>query len=161
MRAAELPVKQLSVATARRRPVISLTPLIDVVFILLVFFMLASSFLDWRTLSLDTAAAGAPAPAEEAPFVVQIDAGELRLNGDAITLAALIDAACARRPASQPVSLQPMAETRVQAVVRVLDALNAAGVGPLKLVDDPDWRADEARPVTGGDIAPRTGRGEG
>lgn len=31
---------------------ISLTPLIDVVFILLVFFMLASSFLDWRTVDL-------------------------------------------------------------------------------------------------------------
>ncbi|WP_417455223.1 ExbD/TolR family protein [Kiloniella sp.] len=33
-------------------PVISLTPLIDVVFILLIFFMLASSFLDWRELSV-------------------------------------------------------------------------------------------------------------
>ena len=32
---------------AAPRP-ISLTPLIDVVFILLIFFMLASSFLDWR-----------------------------------------------------------------------------------------------------------------
>ena len=31
---------------------ISLTPLIDVVFILLVFFMLASSFLDWRSIDL-------------------------------------------------------------------------------------------------------------
>jgi len=159
MRAAELPVKPLAVATARRRPVISLTPLIDVVFILLVFFMLASSFMDWRTLALDTAAAGAPAPAEEAPFVVQIDAGELRLNGDAITLEALIDAARARRPAVQPVSLQPMAETRVQAVVRVLDALNGAGVGPLKLVDDPDWQGDEALPATSDDLATNAGRG--
>ena len=37
----------------RRRNLISLTPLIDVVFILLVFFMLASSFLDWRSITLD------------------------------------------------------------------------------------------------------------
>ena len=36
----------------RRRSPISLTPLIDVVFILLVFFMLASSFLDWRSITL-------------------------------------------------------------------------------------------------------------
>jgi len=149
-------MRTLAAPTARRRSVISLTPLIDVVFILLVFFMLASSFLDWRTLALDTAAAGAPAPAEEAPFLVQIETGELRLNGAAITLATLIDAARVRRPAAQPVSLQPMAETRVQAVVRVLDALNAAGVGPLKLVDDPAWQGDEARPATGGDIAPET-----
>ena len=31
---------------------ITLTPLIDVVFILLIFFMLASSFIDWRALDL-------------------------------------------------------------------------------------------------------------
>ncbi|MEM6945656.1 MAG: biopolymer transporter ExbD, partial [Pseudomonadota bacterium] len=34
----------------RKRLRISITPLIDVVFILLVFFMLASSFLDWRSI---------------------------------------------------------------------------------------------------------------
>jgi len=152
-------MRTLAAPTARRRSVISLTPLIDVVFILLVFFMLASSFMDWRTLLLETAAAGAPAPAEESPFVVQIETGELRLNGDAITLEEMIDAAHARRPAAQPVSLQPMAETRAQAVVRVLDALNAAGVGPLKLVDDPDWQRDEARPATSDDLATNAGRG--
>lgn len=36
----------------RRRSLISLTPLIDVVFILLVFFMLASSFIDQRDIKL-------------------------------------------------------------------------------------------------------------
>jgi biopolymer transport protein ExbD len=36
----------------RRRRLISLTPLIDVVFILLVFFMLASSFMEWRLIDL-------------------------------------------------------------------------------------------------------------
>lgn len=34
----------------RRRTVISLTPLIDVVFILLLFFMLTSNFVPWRIL---------------------------------------------------------------------------------------------------------------
>ena len=43
----------------RRRPLISLTPLIDVVFILLVFFMLASSFLDWRSIDLNAPAQAA------------------------------------------------------------------------------------------------------
>ena len=31
-----------------RRSLVSLTPLIDVVFILLIFFMLASNFVDWQ-----------------------------------------------------------------------------------------------------------------
>ncbi|MFK8076305.1 MAG: ExbD/TolR family protein [Granulosicoccus sp.] len=42
----------LNLATKRRRSVISLTPLIDVVFILLLFFMLASNFSQERSLSL-------------------------------------------------------------------------------------------------------------
>ena len=43
---------------SRRRALIGLTPLIDVVFILLVFFMLASSFLDWRAIDLTAPARG-------------------------------------------------------------------------------------------------------
>ena len=43
---------RLSAENTDKLPVISLTPLIDVVFILLIFFMLASSFLDWRELSV-------------------------------------------------------------------------------------------------------------
>jgi len=151
--------RKLADQSSRRKAIISLTPLIDVVFILLVFFMLASSFMDWRTLSLDTAAAGEPAPAEQEAFVVAIHADELRLDGQRIDLATLIDRARARRPAAQPVSLQPMTETRVQAVVRVLDALNAAGVGPLKLVDDPAWQGDEAAPAAGDDLATNVERG--
>ncbi|MEF8794620.1 ExbD/TolR family protein [Thiohalorhabdus sp.] len=134
---------------ARRKPVISLTPLIDVVFILLVFFMLASSFMDWRSLSLDTSAAGEPAPAEQTPFVVQISKESLRLNGDAITLEALIDKARARQPADQPVHLQPSSDTRVQGMVSILDALSAAGVQPLKLVEDPGWRPAPAQGASG------------
>lgn len=40
----------------KRRPkqLISITALIDVVFILLLFFMLTSTFLKWRTLTLET-----------------------------------------------------------------------------------------------------------
>ncbi|KKJ76684.1 hypothetical protein WH95_11085 [Kiloniella litopenaei] len=43
---------RLSGDNTDKLPVISLTPLIDVVFILLIFFMLASSFLDWRELRI-------------------------------------------------------------------------------------------------------------
>ena len=37
---------------SRRRALISLTPLIDMVFILMVFFMLASSFQTWRAIAV-------------------------------------------------------------------------------------------------------------
>jgi len=128
---------------ARRKTIISLTPLIDVVFILLVFFMLASSFLDWRTVSLDTRAARtSAAPSEATPFVVQVRGDTLALNGTSITLETLVRQAQARRPADQPVSLQPLGATPVQPVIRVLDALYGAGVQPLALIDDPQWRPE-------------------
>lgn len=41
-----------------KRRLISLTPLIDVVFILLVFFMLASSFMEWRLVDLQLGGEG-------------------------------------------------------------------------------------------------------
>ncbi|MGM0412317.1 MAG: ExbD/TolR family protein [Pseudomonadota bacterium] len=44
--------------TAPRRRLISLTPLIDVVFILLVFFMLASTFMEWRLIDLQIGGEG-------------------------------------------------------------------------------------------------------
>ena len=136
----DVPLK-LAAKTGRRKAVISLTPLIDVVFILLVFFMLASSFMDWQSLSLDTSAASEPSVSEEKPFIIEVRDQELSLNGDRITLPDLIEKARSRQPVTQPVSLQAMADTRVQRMVEVLDALNAAGVQPLNLVDDPQWQA--------------------
>lgn len=135
--------EKLADQRSRRKTIISLTPLIDVVFILLVFFMLASSFLDWRTVSLDTRAASTlAAPAQATPFVVEIRGDSLALNGTPITLEALLRQAQARRPADQPVSLQPLGTTPVQPVIRVLDALHGAGVRPLELIEDPQWQPE-------------------
>ena len=66
----------------RRRPLISLTPLIDVVFILLVFFMLASSFLDWRSIDLNAPAQAAAGPAIEGALLVEIHPDRLLLSGE-------------------------------------------------------------------------------
>ena len=149
---------KLAALQPRRKAVISLTPLIDVVFILLVFFMLASSFMDWRSLSLDTSAASQPAPSEQTPFVVQVGETDLQRNGEVITQAALIEQARSRRPPDQPVRIQPLADTRVQAVVKVLDALNAAGIAPLKLVDDPEWQPADPPDNTARNAAVQPGR---
>ena len=39
-------------SSARKRSLVNLTPLIDVVFILLIFFMLASNFIRWHSLEI-------------------------------------------------------------------------------------------------------------
>ncbi|WP_438463090.1 ExbD/TolR family protein [Marinomonas sp. PE14-40] len=43
---------RLNQSNSKRRQAISLTPLIDVVFILLLFFMLSSSFIPWRQINV-------------------------------------------------------------------------------------------------------------
>lgn len=64
---------------------LSLTPLIDVVFLLLVFFMLASTFSRFSTLELagGTASPGKTAPQEIALIRIHED-GKLDLNGTPI-----------------------------------------------------------------------------
>ena len=73
----------LTAPRSRRRALISLTPLIDVVFILLVFYMLASTFTDWNAipLALDPAPRdGDPAGSAAASRPQQPYAGALMLD---------------------------------------------------------------------------------
>ncbi len=81
----------LKLGQPRRKQLISLTPLIDVVFILLLFFMLTSSFVAWRT--VDTPLAAPPTPEQvtedkQAPllFDLQANDGMVWFEGQAISL---------------------------------------------------------------------------
>lgn len=60
---------------------ISLTPLIDVVFILLVFFMLASSFLDWRSVELNVSSGVGSATSEQRAILISLKADGSTLVG--------------------------------------------------------------------------------
>jgi len=121
-----------------RRPLIGLTPLIDVVFILLIFFMLASSYLDWRAIALDTPAAAAGEPAAGALFV-EVRAGGLRLSGRPTDLDALAGTVAerARRDPDLRVVVQAEADVALQRTVDVLDRLSVAGVARLSLTSAP------------------------
>ena len=124
----------------RRRPLISLTPLIDVVFILLVFFMLASSFLDWRSIDLNAPGrAGSSQPSMVGAMLVEVRTDGLRLSGESITVDGLetrIAARLEQRP-DQRVLVKPAATVPLQQVVTVLDRLSTAGVTDLSLIRDP------------------------
>ena len=126
----------------KRRQVISLTPLIDVVFILLVFFMLASSFLDWRSIELDAAVASAQAPSEpvETPLLA-VSVEEITLDGETLPQAELLarlKAHLKEHPESL-IRVRPLEDTPLQPVVRLLDELQAQGITQLTLVRDPEW----------------------
>ena len=69
---------------------ISLTPLIDVVFILLVFFMLASSFLDWRTVDLSVSSGvGAETSAQHAILVSLRSDGSVAVGSEPVAMQTL------------------------------------------------------------------------
>lgn len=81
--------------TPRRRR-LSLTPLIDVIFLLLLFFMLSSTFARQGELPLDLAMGGAETAPETPPAFVQLRAAELRLDAVPVTTEALRDELAAR-----------------------------------------------------------------
>ncbi len=119
---------------------ISLTPLIDVVFILLVFFMLASSFLDWRTISLANGPAAPMSPMDGegmiGAVVVDLGAdGTLRLSGQALERATLLDrldTLLADNPALNVV-VRPADDVPVQVVIDLLDVLSRQVGGAVSL----------------------------
>jgi len=137
--ALSVPPQRLATKRRRRRPLISLTPLIDVVFILLVFFMLASSFLDWRAVDLSTPAQAGTRSAMEGAILVEVRTDGVRLAGQRVErdrLGGLI----AERLESDPekrVLVKPDAGVVLQEAVEVLDRLSAAGVANLSLIRDP------------------------
>lgn len=109
---------------------LGMAPLIDVVFLLLLFFMLTSTFADPRAidLSLPTSASATARP--DAPIAVAIDEqGEVFLNGASIALDALqAEVATLLDPnPDETVTLGADAEVRVQRLVDVMDRVRAAG----------------------------------
>lgn len=125
----------------RRRSLISLTPLIDVVFILLIFFMLASSFMEWRSIQLIAPAPAATGSAWERALLVEIRPNGLRLSGEAVSLemlAARVGERVAAK-ADQRVLVRPSPGVPLQAAVDVLDRLAAVGAVKLSLIRDARW----------------------
>lgn len=125
-----------SARSGRRRSLISLTPLIDVVFILLLFFMLASSFLDLHSIVLDAPAEGSGAPSVEGALLVDVRLDGIRFAGRYVAMDELVQRvriALADAP-DRRVLVRPAEQVKLQDAVDILDALTAAGVKRLSLM---------------------------
>ncbi|MBR9863860.1 MAG: biopolymer transporter ExbD [Rhodobacteraceae bacterium] len=119
----------------RRKP--SLTPMIDVVFLLLVFFMLASQFGLDQVVRLPLAAAGDTAQAYSGPpRLVSITPAGVLLNGIETPLADLPDAlqGLTESP-NDPVVLRGQDAATSQQVLDVLGHLQDAGFTAVVLVE--------------------------
>lgn len=111
---------------ARKPASIGLTPLIDVVFILLVFFMLATHFIDLARQPLSVAVTGEPRPADEQVLFIRVlDESLIELNGERLTLEQVAENLVSQAP--QPVYVDSDGDASLQAVLRVTDLLQASG----------------------------------
>ena len=109
-----------------RRP--SLTPMIDVVFLLLVFFMLAARFGSEAALPLSLATSDAGAEWRGPPRLVDVTPGGQRLNGLPADMQALLAglAGLVEGP-DDAVLLRAREGASLQRVIAVFEALTAAG----------------------------------
>ena len=118
----------------RRRP--SLTPMIDVVFLLLVFFMLAARFGMDTTLSLATGPTGV-STYNGAPRLIEVAPnGALFLNGMALQADTLVTRLEQLLPTpADIVVLRPRMGAQSQDLVDVLLLLRAAQITNVKIVE--------------------------
>lgn len=122
-----------------RKRSVSLTPLIDVVFILLLFFMLASNFIEWRAIGLNVPAKGVAISSEQESLLIRVMRdGSLYLNDKAMKAEELNDQIqqALMRNAEQILGVQPEAGIPLQQIVTVLDRLTAAGGRNITLLHD-------------------------
>jgi biopolymer transport protein ExbD len=122
---------KIDLPTQRPRRRINLTPMIDVVLMLLVFFMMVSRFGGTQGIGLSVAS-GQGVAWSGPPRLVRLEAEGLRLNGIVVTLEGL-PAALGHLMAGldDPVILRTGEGASVQALVDAMAALRAAGIGNL------------------------------
>lgn len=118
----------LNIEQSRRKNMISLTPLIDVVFILLLFFMLSSTFSRWHQIPLQTPVSNEAQTPDLAVLTIQSNNGEVSLGGDVV----LIENTASLQSIVQQYSESSLVITAakgitVQTIVSVMDALKLAG----------------------------------
>lgn len=117
----------------RRKP--SLTPMIDVVFLLLVFFMLASQF--GHDTALPVSSSGAAGSSYSGPpRLVDIGVDDLRLNGVEVTQGALEEKLAELVESDGDlVILRGSDAATVQRMIDVAQSLRAAGFTNLSVVE--------------------------
>lgn len=111
---------------APRKSLVNLTPLIDVVFILLIFFMLASNFVRWHYIELSVGEVAEIEINHDDVSIITIKNNSTFLLNDAeLPLDKIISKVRqrVRNHLDHPIAIHPDNDTQVQAVVDVLSRL--------------------------------------
>lgn len=115
-------------------PVLNLTPMIDVVFQLLVFFMVATTFLDPEkeiAIDLPEASSGEASEANDEELIINVFAdGSIVLSGQQLSSDDLLHAlkSAARADPARPVTIRGDRLVHHERIVKVMDACGQAGL---------------------------------
>lgn len=112
------------------REQLSIAPLIDIVFLLLVFFMLTSTFLQPEAIDLTLPSTESSEPTDEQPIRIALARdGEVSLNGEVVEFSELRTLLLPLLDGNPdlPVGLSADAAASVQQMLDVVDEVRAAG----------------------------------
>ena len=123
----------------RKKRSVSLIPLIDVVFILLLFFMLSTSLLAERELQIHFSTGDiANANAETEVISLESNSGTIKLHGRRYNYLSVYDMGQLKRKlAGAPVAIDLEPDVRVQPLISLLDRLKLYGFNNVSLLDEP------------------------
>ena len=134
-------------SAARREAGIEITPLIDVVFLLLIFFMVSSSFVQKQVISVTLPESGAAVANVSDTVEISLDAaGMYFVDGQPVgrersqllaAMQSIVRNLDARALTEQPVEIRADANATHQSVVRVLDVCAALGLVQVSLATVP------------------------
>ena len=134
--------KEASLSRRKPPPTINLTPLIDVVFILLIFFLLTTTFRSTTGLDIELPnASTAKTPAENAQVILNLNqAGELFIGEKQLTQEEVIEALKNNPKPSQNLFIILQADERVAhgEVVSLLDLLRSSGLKNVAIGTQPN-----------------------
>lgn len=138
----QLKDREIEEAARKRRSLVILTPLVDIVFILLIFFMLASSFADHRVIGFLTPAGAKQATASEQPSAVLIRVGtdgSLDMSGQSLSKVRIAEEVARRSLTEDELNylVQPNRGVSVQQVISVVDLLKSSGARNVSLTGRP------------------------
>lgn len=117
---------------------VDLTPLLDIVFIMLIFFIVTSTFLNEKGLDINkpdnTSNQAPPSSEDDRAIVINIDArGRISIDDRQIDVDA-VRANIVRMKAERPkaaIVVRPDPDAQTDVMVRVMDQANQANLGPV------------------------------
>ena len=142
------------VSAARREAGIEITPLIDVVFLLLIFFMVSSNFVQKQVVSVTLPESGAAVASVSDAVEISLDAAGMYfvagrpVGRERDQLLAAVQSAVgnldAQSLAQQPVEIRADANATHQSVVRSLDVCASLGLVRVSLATMPIAKSAES-----------------